>query len=47
MMTAIMICFLVGWILGSFSIYSYIVLSARPDAVREMDTDEDDLPMAA
>jgi hypothetical protein len=47
MMTTIMFIFLAGWVLGSFSIYSYIVLTARPEAAHEMDAEEDELPMAA
>jgi len=48
MMTTYMFCFLAGWALGSLSLYSYIVLSARPEVVPGMELEEDDdLRMAA
>lgn len=41
MMLGMIACFLAGWAIGSFALYSYLILSARAEVLRESEFEED------
>ena len=40
------VCFIAGWAIGSFALYSYLALSARNETLPEREPEEEEEPQA-